>query len=248
MIRSLLLIGMLFFCVGSTKAQYNGDPIDFREFYFGTGYNLSFFQKDRLNTVMRRFNDNHPEVTKGFKDVRMPNGFLLLGGGVIGVFNIEAGVTLKQLRRTSKFKVDTGEERRFDIRFNYTDYHLATGLMFHISNNFGFGLGADVNYGRLQLKNREAAAGSTRGASYINLHRESYWGTGVFANLYFGDMNDENTKLMVRPYFNWVFGDADITALDAELNPELPAMSSEDYKFSMSHFGIKFIIVYSAVR
>ncbi len=232
----------LIFSVFSYSLQ-GQDPMDQKEYYIGTGYSIGWGQFSQFNSILNTYNDNKTQE-KEFNEVHIPNGFAFSIGTHISIFNVEAGFSQRQQRKKTEFSENEILYRR-DARLRINTAFIGLGLFVPTTSRFGMGVNVYGDRHAIRLSTREAEKKSISRSSFVSPVVERRYGMTLDATFYFGDMDDHGTKLMIKPFYSFIFKDIDAKPFDELLNGE---GGSEDLNGNYSHFGLKFIITYSVVK
>lgn len=216
--------------------------MDYKEYYVGTGYAAGFGNFKQANEILNKYNDANLQENE-FKKLRAPNGIAFSAGTTQGVFNIEAGFTQIQQRRKTKFN-NADELYQRDVRLRINSYYISAGLFAATKGNFGIGANVSYDFYKLSLSTRENVERSINRSSFVSPSRGSSNGMTMELKLYFGDMDDHGTKLMIKPYYSILFKDLDVSATDDAVNGDGSSAGSDSIQ-NLNHFGVKFIITYS---
>ncbi len=236
----LVLSGLLL--TNTLKSQI----ADYKEFYMGGGYNVSYGTFSELNYILDKFNQEAVR-TKDFKDIHAPNGFCLALGANLSSLNFEFGVASKKQRRSADYIVGD-DTYQYDVTLNMVSYSFGTGFFFPVSDAVGIGLGAAYEFGTLKLQTRESLRNNIGRKDYLDIVKDKTQGITIDFKFQLGDMNDDGSKLLIKPYYTLLLNPrTNLAPLDAAVNPGSTTDPS-DLNQNFSHFGIKFIVTYSVVR
>ncbi len=233
---------LLIFCLFPLSFIYSQDYFDRKEYYIGTGYGMGFGQFDKFNSILNKYNEENTQE-KEFRELHLPNGFAFVLGANLSIFNIEAGFSQKQQRSKTKFSVNETLMRR-DARLRFNTFHIALGAFFPATDRFGFGPNVSVDQNLVAFSTRGGEEGSVGKSSFISPVRDKRYGLTASLRFVFGNMDDHSTKLMLRPYYSYLFKSVDASAFNEVLNGAEVNNLSSNY----SHFGLSFIIIYSVVK
>ncbi len=240
---SIIILSIIILLAKPAKSQ---DMWEFRELYLGTGYNVAFIDFEVTNRILDHFDINTTDIDAGFKKMRNPNGLMGELGIHVGTFTFNTGFNIKSRKRYSSYLVDNTLHQR-DIKINTNSFNIGTGLFFQSTYSFGFGLDVNAEYNMIRAKTRAALKSSIGNAEYDTPIKENIWGVSFGPKFYFGDMEGVGSKLMIKPYYNWVLGSVPLNALDNEINADSGGVSG-NMNESLSHFGLKIIVTYSVVN
>ncbi len=235
------LFSFLILLFGSVTL-FSQDYFDRVEYYIGTGYNLSWGKFDNFNSILNRYNETNTQE-KEFKELHIPNGFAFAVGANLSVFSFEGGFSQRQQRSKTKFALNEALRQR-DVRLRMNTYYIRTGVIFPSADRFAIGAGVSGNYNNIRYSTREGDEKSMNRVSFISPVIEKRYGMTVDLNFYFGAMNDHSTKLILRPFYGFVFKTVNAAPLDELLNGDTSGGLSDPF----SQFGLSFIVIYSVVK
>lgn len=227
---------------GSASAQ---NIFDYQEYYIGTGYNVSYAPLGKINHILDRYNNNVTQE-KEFADLILPNGFAVELGTHQSVFSFYGGFTAKRQTKKTKFVLnETLYQRNADLSMNA--YYVGIGIFSPAGDRMGIGFSVAGEYTHIRLRSKEGVEGQLKNATYVSPVLDRLFGiTGEF-KLYAGIVDQEGTKLMIKPYYTYIPKRLDLTPFDELINPDLPA-DGTDLRQDFSHFGVRIIITYSVTR
>ncbi|MGB1216268.1 MAG: hypothetical protein ACPG5P_00245 [Saprospiraceae bacterium] len=242
--KSLFLFfisSFLFFA--SLNAQ---DIMDYKEFYMGAGYNVSYGEFSELNYILDKYNDLGVN-TKDFKELHIPNGFALALGTNLAFLNFEFGVATKKQRRLANYIVGDDLYAR-DVRLNMTSYSLGMGLFTPISRGIGLGIGASYELGNVKVQTKKALNSELGSKDYLDIVKDKTKGITLDFKFQIGDTEENGSKILIKPYYTLSFSsDTDLSPLDATINEgSMPDNTNLNQNFS--HFGVRIIVTYSVIR
>ncbi len=219
------------------------DPLDYREYYIGTGYSIGWAQFGPLNSILDQYNENNTQEIE-FGNIHIPNGFAFSLGTHISIFNFEGGFSQRQQRKKTEFSANNILMRR-DSRLRINTFFIGAGVFFPTTTRFGFGTDVYLDRHTIRLSTREGEEDRISRAGFISPLREKRYGLTFDLTFYFGQMDDHGTKLMVKPFYSFIFRGIDAAPFNEVLNQDT---SGESLTGNYSHVGLKFIITYSVVR
>ena len=237
-----IIFSVLMLASFASSAQIDGSGI-----YLGAGYNLSFANNKGLNYFIDRYNQTRP-----YLDVRMDQIHLLQGpdfsldfvasfllfdfhwtGRHANVYSqaTDAGGVLNQ--RDLKVRGNT-----FDVDFGFRAVRLGP---VHPFLGFGASFGSDKVFSRVYK------VGEDEG-KFEKINAEPRLGLNTFLDVrvYFGK---KGPSLSLRPYYLVNFIEASYYDLNEKLNPNTYYIDDvEDLSGSLSHFGMKFLLMIPLYR
>lgn len=232
-----IILGLIIIpCVSSQNI------LDYKEYYLGAGYSVGINNFSQINRVLDKYNDANVQE-KEFKNINSPNGIIFVLGTTQSFFNFELGFSQIQQRRKTEYN-DGSDLYQRDVRLRINSTYLSAGVFFPSTNSFGIGANVSGDYFRAKLSTRQALERTINRSSFITPSADSSWGMTIDLRFYFGRMDDYGTKLMIKPYYSFVFQDFDTAELDDNINGEGSSSSGRSSQ-NLSHYGIKFIINYS---
>jgi hypothetical protein len=230
------------FCISSASAQ---SILEYKEYYIGTGYNVSYAPFGKLNSILDEFN-NQTVQEKEFGALRVPNGFSVELGTHLSIFSISGGFTSERQNKKTLFAIND-ELRQRNADLHMTAYHLGAGIFTPVSDRFGLGINVAAELNNFKLRTREGVEGQLKNATYVSPIIERLYGLTGELKLYAGLVDEEGTKLMIKPYFTYIPKKLDLTPFHQAINPDV-STDGMDLQQEFSHFGVKIIITYSVVR
>lgn len=196
------------------------------------GYHGSYLDNNKLtNDILQNYNDNHPWLSKSFKD------FQVMDGLIVGTrYKLESVAFLLQWtnkKKNNKSKgIDpvTDVETFRDLKFQYNSY--SAGLEFFVK---AFSFGGTMDYNHYVIKTERTGFDDK-----YNVLSEPIWSSHFFIN--FRVAKSSNMSIGIQPYFHMPWTNLNLLKLEQELNPEIGAnANAADYDADLKNFGISLI-------
>lgn len=211
-IKVLFTLLLIFMASSIARAQFN----------LKIAYNPIYGSFSGINAVQNAYISDDGEVLDGFGDLHFMHGIQLGIRYRVGTFGVELGWESlagdrEALALNPNSEVFTTREYDYDLR----TWSFALDQYFR---PFGFGAA---------ITRTNFSAGRVRGNNNIPLIDESKWGLRFQLNLIIQESS--RVSLLLRPYYQFYFGDYNIERLATDLNNT--AASRE----SLSYFGLSLV-------
>lgn len=191
------------------------------QFNIKVGYTGGVAKLSSIDNIFQRFNDNQPDIEKGFDNFRYQHGLDLGLRYSVGSFAFDAGYSVISSNKDA-IGVDGGNED-FDMKLSTSTIYAG------IESRFGmFGVGGNIGYQKLKAKGRINT--SERYTLYSQQEPSSKFYLIVEAG-------SDNIAFSIRPFINVNWKSYNVRGIENELSPEL-VNNSNDYNQDVTMYGI----------
>jgi hypothetical protein len=208
--------------------------------YVGGGYNLSFTNYKTVNSIIARYNETRPGLSKKM------DRFNLLHGPAI-LFGVQMGKDSKYAANfdfghygnvvSSSYTNASGQINTTDLQLKTDMFSLSFGAFPEVWDKLKFGFGLSLFYGHYQFSLRSSEYAYTNPSTFTPVAEYSALGVAPMMQFFIG--LTKNLFLHVKPYYNFDVTLSDIYELNKKLNPATYQQDRDlNYEQRFNNFGL----------
>ncbi len=218
--------------------------------HFGGGLNLSFVQSEDLNSIVKRYNETRPWLSKEMKDIKTELGLSLEVGGFFNHLYLDFDYTTRKQKTLAQGtpNVNTSVGRR-ELRLKQNTYGIGMGILFNVGYSFQLIIGGTYDLGKYNFQTRTYNLTDVVNPPdfqdiFITENNKTR-NVGGFLRIILGNLDHSGAKLMIEPYYSYGLEEYPLLQLNYTLNPATYTNDDNaNLKFRNSYGGLKIGLVF----
>jgi hypothetical protein len=207
--------------------------LSFGQLQFKIAYDASYFNPDKINTILSTYNAQNDLAISKFKPVRTTSGLEVGVRYKMDIIAIEGSLVVASSPKRQEVWTDASRKDKKFQSLNVSNQNFSTGLSFHFGK-IGFGAAYGFNYFNVSRKfNQDSKRNKILAKSL------QYNSINFFLN-YEGKMNN-NMSFALRPYFQLPLGTVDLTDIQKGILPNAGNLFTDGNEQNMTRMGLKLL-------